>query len=124
MHLAPVGVCFVTTVFPAVLLGAEIPPPYFGRASAVAADKSLLVDPPPEVRTLRSSRNGVFEVPAELRVWDFHSSQINTGPLLLRPLRTPHTEKPDKSVRHNAGSRPSSGDSPAPKTPSSLGPNR
>ncbi len=99
MHLVPVGVCFVTTVLPAVLLGAEIQPSYYGTAPAVAADKSLLVDPPPDVRTLRSSRSAVFEVPPELRVWDFHSSQIDAGPLLLRPMRKPYAEKPDVKAK-------------------------
>lgn len=98
MHLLSVGVCFVTTVFPVVLLGAEIQPPYFGKARAVAADKSLLVEPPPEVRTLRSSRSGVFEVPPQLRVWDFKNSRIDAGPLFLAPLRTPHTKKKPNQV--------------------------
>ena len=118
MHLVSVGVCFVTTVFPAVLLGAEIQPPYFGKARAVAADKSLLVDPPPEVRTLRASRSGVFEVPPELRVWDFHSSRIDAGPLLLRPTRTPPTKAPSQPAQPNAGSGRSSTDSPGFETPS------
>lgn len=122
MHLVSVGVCFVTTVSPAVLLAAEIQPPYFGRARAVAAEKSLLVDPPPEVRNLRSSRSAVFEVPPELHVWDFQSDRIDAGPLLLRPMRTPHTKKPNQPPQHNAGSRPSSDDSPASEAPSAPAP--
>ena len=58
-----------------------------------------------------------------LRMWTADRATVKEGGYMGEDFRWPEEKKePIQSPQRNAGSRPSSGDSPGSETPSSLGP--
>jgi hypothetical protein len=72
---------------------AEPPPQYYWRQHAIAADMSLIVEPPKELRTLKITLRPVFAVPSEVSAVEFRTMRIDVGPLYLKPSTKPEEKR-------------------------------